>query len=634
MTVAVLISRVSYVGNGVTLAFPVPFTFDGAGDLVVVLETAGVEQVQALNSAYTVTGAGNPSGGQVLMVAAPGVGVQVRIKRRTARTQDMDYVPNDPFPAESHEAALDKLTRIAQEQDATLAQTVQLLEGDAGPIFLPASADRVGKFLAFDADGLPVATAGSGGGDSTLRTDLADDGGSALIGHNSGRLGELNQSVFARLSHHVNVMDFIDRADWAGLEAGTNTDDQSAAFAAAIATGKRVSVPAGTYYANIAITQNNTDLHGEAYRNTVLRPFDVAQPLVLLDGITRGAIIQRTAIRNMMLEGTTARSAPGIKVVGDADANGADYLDLEDLFLYRFSAGLDVDGRCIWNSLNRLHAVDCVDGFRIDTDQACNEWLWKSCIAEQNRRHGMFIRKTDVSVGGFLSWEFYGFDAEFNGTDLSQPIVYGVYCEGFENFKFAGLYLEDNGKNIVSGDSYAFRAGGQIGRLLSMDSVLVAGSENLILIDGEKKSGSIKNVRAFTLPGNTVAVTVAANYFNDEPKMDVDALSVFGGTVVYTADANQNYGARAIDYIATPGTSLNFTFGNALTVNTAGGAVSTSTLTGLQPGREIFIAAAGANAITLAAALMADGVAKVIPSNTAAMFRVGGHPVAGKLWAL
>ena len=56
-------------------------------------------------------------------VTAPASGVTVIIKRNLTLTQGTDYVANDPFPAESHEEALDRLTFITQgiqELDRTI----------------------------------------------------------------------------------------------------------------------------------------------------------------------------------------------------------------------------------------------------------------------------------------------------------------------------------------------------------------------------------------------------------------------------------------------------------------------------------------------------------------------------------
>jgi hypothetical protein len=62
-----------------------------------------------------VTGAGNEAGGSITMLVAPPTGTQLIVVRNVPATQETDYLANDPFPAESHERALDKLTMLVQQ---------------------------------------------------------------------------------------------------------------------------------------------------------------------------------------------------------------------------------------------------------------------------------------------------------------------------------------------------------------------------------------------------------------------------------------------------------------------------------------------------------------------------------------
>ncbi|NDB66373.1 MAG: hypothetical protein EB165_07905, partial [Euryarchaeota archaeon] len=55
------------------------------------------------------------SGGNWVLNVTGGAPCEIRIWRETPITQETDYNPYDAFPAEAHEAALDKLTMIAQE---------------------------------------------------------------------------------------------------------------------------------------------------------------------------------------------------------------------------------------------------------------------------------------------------------------------------------------------------------------------------------------------------------------------------------------------------------------------------------------------------------------------------------------
>lgn len=114
MTVSSTTATISYTANGTQTAFTVPFYFLANGDLVVETISSGVPTVKTITTDYTVSGAGDADGGTVTFLTAPTSGLTVRITRFVSPTQLVDYVANDPFPAETHEQALDRLTMIVQ----------------------------------------------------------------------------------------------------------------------------------------------------------------------------------------------------------------------------------------------------------------------------------------------------------------------------------------------------------------------------------------------------------------------------------------------------------------------------------------------------------------------------------------
>lgn len=131
MTVNSTTSRVSYAGNGSTTAFSVPFYFLASADLVVIrTASSGAQTTLVLNSDYTVSGAGNPAGGTVTCTTAPSASDSLVIFRDPATTQLTDYQANDPFPAETHERALDKLTMLAQRMRDLVTRSFRLSDGD------------------------------------------------------------------------------------------------------------------------------------------------------------------------------------------------------------------------------------------------------------------------------------------------------------------------------------------------------------------------------------------------------------------------------------------------------------------------------------------------------------------------
>ena len=159
MTVSTQTTRVSYTGNGTTTAFAVPFSFFAAGDLVVIerVTASGVETIKSLTTHYTVTG-GNGAPGTVTALTAPADTVSWTIHRRTPATQEVDYQPNDSFPAETHERALDRLTFLGQELRDAMGRALVFPSTDPYGLLaaLPPSVARANKAFIFDASGAPA----------------------------------------------------------------------------------------------------------------------------------------------------------------------------------------------------------------------------------------------------------------------------------------------------------------------------------------------------------------------------------------------------------------------------------------------------------------------------------------------
>ena len=144
MTVSATSPLVSYAGAGSSGPFSIPFKFLVNADIVAVKVAA--DGTTTTLTGNTITGAGDSAGGSLTTAAAVAVGETLRIYRSTARTQPAQYVANGPFPATTHETALDKLTLIAQEADRDIGRAVLAPLGEAGHS-LPTREDLKGKFL-------------------------------------------------------------------------------------------------------------------------------------------------------------------------------------------------------------------------------------------------------------------------------------------------------------------------------------------------------------------------------------------------------------------------------------------------------------------------------------------------------
>lgn len=114
MTTTVTEANISYSGNGSSTTFAIPFDFNGDSEIVAYLIT---------NSTNDVTTWTNPtnysiSGTDLIAVTAPASGTTLVIRLNVSTSQSTDYVENSAFSAASHEAALDKLTRMVKELKA------------------------------------------------------------------------------------------------------------------------------------------------------------------------------------------------------------------------------------------------------------------------------------------------------------------------------------------------------------------------------------------------------------------------------------------------------------------------------------------------------------------------------------
>ena len=177
MTVSSTTTKNSYSGDGSTTVFAYGFKIFAAADLKVILRSAaGTETVQTLTTHYSVSNVGNTNGGNVTFVTAPASGVTVVIRREAALTQATDYTANDPFPAASHEDALDKLTFLAQQQQEEIDRSIKLSRTNTmtSTEFTVGATTRANKVLAFDSSGEISVTQELGtyqGTDTTVTTE-------------------------------------------------------------------------------------------------------------------------------------------------------------------------------------------------------------------------------------------------------------------------------------------------------------------------------------------------------------------------------------------------------------------------------------------------------------------------------
>ena len=158
MTVSSTTVKNSYSGNGSTTEFAYTFKIFADTDLQVIIRSStGTETTKTLTTHYTVAGAGDASGGSITFTVGntPASGETVVIRRGVPQTQAIDYIANDPFPAESHEEGLDRATMTIQQMQEEVTRSIKLSKTNTmtSTEFAVGATDRANKILAFDGNG-------------------------------------------------------------------------------------------------------------------------------------------------------------------------------------------------------------------------------------------------------------------------------------------------------------------------------------------------------------------------------------------------------------------------------------------------------------------------------------------------
>ena len=216
MAISTTIIKNSYSGDGSSDTFAYQFKIAADADIQVIIRSStGAETVKTLTTHYTVTGAGNATGGNVVFESGhiPTSTETVVIRRNTTQTQTLDLVENDPFTADSVEGAFDKNLAAIQELQEQVDRSFKVSRTNtiSSSEFVDSATTRAGKTLGFDSSGdlTTVADFLPAGGDSALfkystTTSEADPGAGVF---------RMNNTTFSSVTEL-----YIDDADLNGLD--------------------------------------------------------------------------------------------------------------------------------------------------------------------------------------------------------------------------------------------------------------------------------------------------------------------------------------------------------------------------------------------------------------------------------
>ncbi len=204
MTISSTTVKNSYSGDGSTSAFSYTFKIFANSDLQVIIRSStGAETVKTITTHYTVSGAGDANGGSVTFTSGniPASGETVVIRRAVPQTQSIDYIANDPFPAESHEEGLDRSMMTIQQMQEELDRSFKVSRTNtiSSSEFTDNASTRASKTLGFDSSGdlTTVADFLPAGGDSALfkysTTTTDADPGSGIVRFNHATFSSVTE---------------------------------------------------------------------------------------------------------------------------------------------------------------------------------------------------------------------------------------------------------------------------------------------------------------------------------------------------------------------------------------------------------------------------------------------------------
>jgi hypothetical protein len=327
MTVGTTPAATLVTVSGTTPTTAIPFRFESGADLVVhTRPTGGAWSAKSLGVDFTVAGGATDAGGTLTWTPALTLAGEVRVVRRTTKTQGARWKDVEKFPALSVEAALDRLTLNAQEIDALAQRGIVAPLGEAG-LEIQSIADRANKFFTFDGAGAPKMITFAETqvtGTMAIAAAFTKAGANISITFNPGT-NELAIAAVgvAQAVHGHNVVDamnagFMSVADKAKLDSYGTSPGLSdlapqplgvAAAGASLAASRSDHVHNMPSAADVGAAAAG---HGHADATTMAAGFMSAADKSKLDGLPAGL-----GIDDAIANGETAR-APSQNAVFDA----------------------------------------------------------------------------------------------------------------------------------------------------------------------------------------------------------------------------------------------------------------------------------------------------------------------------
>ena len=417
----------------------------------------------------------------------------------------------------------------------------------------------------------------------------------------------------------------------------TGVANSSAAFAAAVATGKSVFVPKGRYQTSFDLN-SCTEIFGESSRAvSELIPVSGASYVIRINATSSPKVYCQ--IRNLSIINPNAVSGvTGIYFKGTDVNTINDNHVVSDVFMEALQYGIRVDGRLIASSFIRTLLVSGFEvGFLANVDPVNTAFIGNhfnlfQCLGAT--KEGFKLVGSNVT-NAFINCAFQ----DCNSNNVAGNAA--AYIEDAQMVSFINCYWEFNGAGVAvdtanpRNNSIGLFLGGDICFEPKIENCWMVQSGVMILLDaiaggvggGVKGTRFAPNTNGFDVaclslvPGENSAPFVidADNYFSG--KISIDP----GVTARLPACIRQSHTSRYI----TGNMEIDVRNNNRLTVNSAAG-FTFNNITNFFGGEELWIANVGTGTVVVPASYMANGVALSLAANDTAILYAQGFPAAGK----
>lgn len=323
--------------------------------------------------------------------------------------------------------------------------------------------------------------------------------GDALIGfrqsNSSGNLaGAVGRTAHQKLQEFVSVLDF-------GADA-TGVSDSTAAFTAALATGKRVYVPKGEYMVNIDTSGVQWfDIYGEGMDATVLRPYNSSLPAFMnmsnpgsanfwrRSRLSDLAIRQTGQVGNGFTFGNPALFAPDDIRIGRVDFESVEIQGF-DKGIFKTCGNISnsfINCRIQNNSYNYYaQSADYVGS--VGLMHAGGDNFYGGSVGYASKA-SIFIRDRTLGHGG---WTFTGVDIEGSSGYAVVALASGIFGQvpditfdacWFEANATGGSITIDGLTGTITGlprDIYALGNHHIVARSIYLGKITLLGGANMI----------------------------------------------------------------------------------------------------------------------------------------------------------